>query len=77
MTDIPDGGFTRAARKGRPGKKVKFNPNRAYLNQAMADFVKKGGVITKLPPPGNDLLTGRSHDFFTDILRITPSIYLL
>lgn len=35
--------------KSRKNKKSKgFNPNRDYLNEAMKDYIERGGKITKI-----------------------------
>lgn len=48
---IPDGGFDRQRKPGRPKKQRFFNPNRAYLKKAVAAFIKKGGKIRKMENP--------------------------
>jgi hypothetical protein len=38
----------RAGRKPKRNKSVSFKPNRDYLEKAMAEYLAKGGKITKL-----------------------------
>jgi hypothetical protein len=50
MTD-----FFHNPQPGRRRRKKKFNPNRDYVEQAVKDFLKKGGKIKKLDPPYYEL----------------------
>jgi len=70
------------ARKGRlmhsTNPKKKFNPDQVYLNQAIQQYLRKGGRITKMvvasaaevspggidEPPGESVAVGRIEHFY-------------
>ena len=35
-------------KRGRRKKNVKFKPDRAFLNKAIAEYIKEGGRITRV-----------------------------
>lgn len=35
-------------------RKVRFNPGRCYVNDAVEDYLKRGGVISKIVPGQNN-----------------------
>ena len=44
---------TKGKRKGRSGKKSRFNPSQSYVTEAVELYIEKGGKITTLIP-GSD-----------------------
>ena len=76
MTDYPDGGFERQKKPGRPGKKVRFNPDRNFLNMAIIEFLKNGGKITRCEPAGDDVNRVYLSPNLTE-QQIMSTVYLL